>query len=78
MADDEQAWKNEACIGASQCEPAEPHWTRGVPLCDEDCRHHDGKRCKLQGFRPGTLCEPVVHEMGLLLTKARKMVNGGR
>ncbi len=32
----------------------------GVPFCSESCRHYDGKRCKLLGFRPGHICEPAV------------------
>jgi hypothetical protein len=39
-----------------------------VPLCDEDCKQHDGKRCKILGGRPSINCEPaceVLCEIGL-------------
>lgn len=34
-----------------------------VPLCTESCPQHDGKRCRLMGFRPSSICEPVVELM---------------
>ena len=40
----------------------------GVPWCTEErCRHFDGKRCGLTGFRPASICEPGVLMMGELL-----------
>ena len=42
---------------------AKPNWgSHGdvVPFCSEECPHHDGKRCRLIGFRPSGICEPVV------------------
>jgi hypothetical protein len=44
----------------------------GVPHCDDSCRHHDGKRCELLGFRAGGLCEPEVAEMAAELKEFRK------
>ena len=46
-----------------------PRWLpEGAPACSEDeCPQYDGKRCRLMGFRPSTLCEPVVREMAKLL-----------
>lgn len=49
----------------------EPRWTSTdaiahrkletqVPICDDGCRFHDGKRCELLGFRPDRICEPMV------------------
>lgn len=35
----------------------------GIPWCDDSCPQHDGKRCRLTGFRPGSFCEPAVAEM---------------
>lgn len=33
----------------------------GVPICSLDkCRQYDGKRCRLQGFRPDRICKPGV------------------
>jgi hypothetical protein len=49
---------------------AEPKWSPdGVPMCDEMCQYHDGKRCELLGLRPGNICEPVVAAMAGLLAK---------
>lgn len=50
---------------------AEPAWSEaapGVPLCDDSCVHHDGKRCELTGFRAGPICDPVVGAMAAMLT----------
>ena len=30
----------------------------GVGWCDDACPEHDGKRCRLTGFRPRGICEP--------------------
>lgn len=46
---------------------AAPEWDGNVPQCSEDCRHHDGKRCRATGFRAGGICEPIVREMGRML-----------
>jgi hypothetical protein len=35
----------------------------GVPLCDERCPSHDGKRCRLLGLPPSIVCEPAVAVM---------------
>lgn len=32
----------------------------GIPWCDESCPQHDGKRCRILGFRPSSICEPAV------------------
>ncbi len=45
----------------------------GVPWCtQENCPHHDGKRCELLGFRPGGVCEPAVRSMESELAAWRK------
>ncbi len=31
-----------------------------VPYCDEMCPQHDGKRCRIMGVRPSSICEPEV------------------
>jgi hypothetical protein len=44
----------------------DPMWDElhNIPRCSEDdCRHYDGKRCKLMGFEPDGICEPAVHRM---------------
>ena len=53
---------------ASEPAPA-PEWLDDVPRCTERCPHHDGKRCRLMGFRPGPLCEPAVEAMARLLNE---------
>jgi hypothetical protein len=35
----------------------------GVPLCSLECPSHDGKRCRLTGFRPNSICEPYVKNL---------------
>ena len=35
----------------------------GVPYCQSDCPAHDGKRCRLTGFRADVLCEPAVRDL---------------
>jgi hypothetical protein len=44
-----------------------PEWYGLVPNCSGACPHHDGKRCRVTGFKPGNICEPVVGEMGKFL-----------
>jgi len=45
----------------------------GVPLSEcDDCNNYDGKRCKLTGFRPHGICEPVVVEMAEMLTATER------
>jgi len=41
----------------------------GVPWCRDECRQHDGKRCRLLGFRPDSLCEPAVVAMAARLAE---------
>ena len=31
-----------------------------VPYCSEQCPQHDGKRCRIMGVRPSSICEPEV------------------
>ena len=39
----------------------EPNWSDSkVPNCSDECPSHDGKRCRVMGFRPDTICEPAV------------------
>lgn len=47
---------------------AGPDWRSGVPFCSESCARHDGKRCRILGFRPDGICEPAVSEMGRMLS----------
>lgn len=42
----------------------------GVPYHQEECRHFDGKRCRILGCRPCLICEPEVMEMAKALTAA--------
>jgi hypothetical protein len=36
----------------------------GLPRCTNDeCRHYDGKRCRVIGFRPGLFCEPALIDL---------------
>lgn len=39
-----------------------PYWSEGLPLCDDRCPLHDGKRCMAMGFRPDRFCEPTLRE----------------
>ena len=52
---------------------ARPTWdANGVPFCPSDeckCYQYDGKRCRLTGFRPGSVCEPAVRTMADLLNR---------
>jgi hypothetical protein len=45
---------------ADELPSIEPEVLSGVPFCSEQCPQHDGKRCRLLGARPGTICEPGV------------------
>lgn len=67
-----ESWRTVVEREASNGEPAHPMWSRGVPYCDDACRHHDGKRCRLLGLRLGAVCEPVVEAMGSALESAAK------
>lgn len=43
-----------------------PVWeaSTGVPRCAmDDCPSYDGKRCKVLGCRPASICEPAVIAM---------------
>lgn len=48
----------------------------GVPRCRHECRHYDGKRCELMGFRPDAICEPAVEEMAAELKELRRTLAG--
>lgn len=52
--------------------PPVVNWNdQSVPGCStDDCPHYDGKRCRLLGFRPGSICEPAVAAMAELLEKS--------
>lgn len=50
-----------------------PRWVDDVPLCDESCPQHDGKRCRELGFRPDRICEPTTRD----LVQAIKRVAAG-
>lgn len=34
----------------------------GVGKCDDRCPQHDGKRCDLLGYKPGSVCEPWARQ----------------
>lgn len=48
-----------------------PHWDlNDVPLCTSDgCDDYDGKRCRLLGCRPSSICEPAVIDMAKKVRK---------
>ena len=48
---------------------AAPYWTETLPYCSEGCPQHDGKRCMLMGFKPGSFCEPALETMTIELAK---------
>jgi hypothetical protein len=48
-------------------QPIWPSWDGAVPLCNEECGAHDGKRCYLLGRRPTHVCEPTVMAMGAIV-----------
>ena len=59
-------WQKRICFAATiEGMPCYPNWAEdGVPRCsDEKCGSYDGKRCRLLGFRPGTICEPAARAM---------------
>ncbi len=35
----------------------------GVPYCSSECKSYDGKRCRLLGRRPDSICEPAVEQL---------------
>ena len=42
----------------------QPEWDENmVPQCSESCKSHDGKRCELLGYRPDSVCEPMVTQL---------------
>lgn len=53
----------------------QPLWTNKIPRCSVDCQHFDGKRCKLMGFPPDSICEPevirLVSQRDKLITELR-------
>lgn len=55
-------------------ETPEPDVVDGVPYCRDACRHHDGKRCRLMGLRPSSICEPAVQEIAGELAAARPVL----
>jgi hypothetical protein len=51
----------------------------GVPWCSDSCPQHDGKRCRILGYRSDAVCVPAVVELARIaagLSPAR--VGGGR
>lgn len=65
------AWMKKVNGGTPTKLPIAPTWlVSGVPLCSEDCPHHDGKRCAVIGHRPGNICEPAALRMASLLNEA--------
>lgn len=60
-------WKQHVVRVSDDGAQAAPVWDGAVPNCSDACPFHDGKRCRATGFRPGSICEPVVREMGRLL-----------
>lgn len=60
-------WKRLAVNVSDNVRDAAPSWQGHIPACSEACPHHDGKRCRLLGIRPGRVCEPAVEEMGKFL-----------
>ena len=63
-------WKSRALKMAYPEPLPAPDFASGLPVCSDECPHHDGKRCELTGFRPDTHCEPVLFEMVSLLEEA--------
>jgi hypothetical protein len=65
----ERVWEEQV----ERVDGVDVNWRNGVPFCDEDsCKHYAGKRCRLLGFRPGTICEPAVIEMAKLLNRGAR------
>jgi hypothetical protein len=58
-------WKTEV----EDLTEAQPAWSDElVPHCSDDsCQQYDGKRCRIIGCRPGSICEPAVDRMAELL-----------
>lgn len=52
----------------------QPSYVEGIPECSETCPSHDGKRCKVQGCRPGLLCRPAVAEMAARVTELERVI----
>lgn len=50
---------------------------RRVPYCDEQCPQHDGKRCRLMGVQPSSICEPEVLNL-IAAIAARSTTKGGQ
>ncbi len=46
-----------------------PNWDDYLPLCQERCPSHDGKRCEVIGCRPGNICGPAVSKVISTLEK---------
>ena len=63
------AWLSRALDLYPEHDRPEPIWRQGTPQCHEECVQHDGKRCRLIGFRPESLCEPTVSAMSVLLNE---------
>jgi hypothetical protein len=55
-----------------------PMYHRGDPLpfCTDSCQQHDGKRCRLTGFRPDVMCEPAVRLVYAEVKALRKQLKG--
>lgn len=51
-------------MNLASVEGASPDWSGDglFPVCSSECPSHDGKRCRLIGFQPSSVCEPVVRE----------------
>lgn len=49
-----------------------PVWDDDVPYCDSRCPQHDGKRCRLTGFKPDRVCVPKVREVVVALKWAQE------
>lgn len=48
----------------------------GVPNCTTDeCPQYDGKRCRLLGFRPDSICEPAVVRLTSRITEPENMLS---
>lgn len=42
----------------------------GLPYCTEACPQHDGKRCRVIGNRPSSICEPAMEDMAAVIESA--------
>jgi len=70
-------WRLRAqCDAGTDDDPAKPNWgaihqgDELIPFCSEKCPHFDGKRCRVMGFKPSSLCGPVVAQMAKLLSQS--------